>query len=51
MVNNKCDTAVRLTEISEEGGGCHPVPLKHRLAGDRLILAETDILTGWRYFR
>ncbi|MCG8462716.1 MAG: DUF2318 domain-containing protein [Holophagales bacterium] len=51
MVNNKCDTAVRLAEVSGEGGGCRPVPLKHRLKGDQLILTEAQILTGWRYFR
>lgn len=51
MVNNKCDTASRLTEVNEGDGGCRPVPLKHRLDGPTLILTETDILAGWRYFR
>ena len=51
MVNNKCDTAVRLTEVNAGGGGCKPVVLEHRLVGNELILAETDILGGWRYFR
>ena len=51
MVNNKCDTSSRLVEVNDGGGGCRPVPLKHRLDGDMLILTETDILAGWRYFR
>ncbi|MEO1085080.1 MAG: Fe-S-containing protein, partial [Acidobacteriota bacterium] len=51
LVNNKCDTASRLTEVNDGGGGCRPVPLKHRLDGSTLILTETDILAGWRYFR
>lgn len=51
MVNNKCETASRLSEINTAEGGCKPVPLQHRLEGDALILAESDILAGWRYFR
>jgi uncharacterized membrane protein len=49
IVNNKCETAVRLRELSV-GGGCRPVPIAHRLEGDQLVLAENDILTGWRFF-
>jgi len=51
LVDNKCDSAVRLDRVNESGGGCRPVPLAHRLEGDRLVLAEEDILRGWRYFR
>ena len=51
MVNNKCDTAVRLSEVNAGGGGCKPVVLEHRLTQNELVLAETDILSGWRYFR
>lgn len=51
LVNNKCDTAIRLREVSNGRGGCAPVPLVHQLAGDRVLLHETDILAGWRYFR
>ncbi len=51
LVNNKCDTAIRLVEVNDGRGGCAPVPLRHRVEGDRLLLAENDILEGWRYFR
>lgn len=51
VVNNKCDTATRLTEVGSGSGGCRPVPLKHRLSNNHLILKEADILTGWRFFR
>ncbi|MEM8933267.1 MAG: Fe-S-containing protein [Acidobacteriota bacterium] len=51
MVNNKCDTAVLLAKVNASDGGCHPVPLAHRSQGDRLVLHESDILAGWRYFR
>ena len=27
-----------------------PAPLRHRLDGQTLVLAESDVLTGWRYF-
>jgi uncharacterized membrane protein len=51
LVNNKCDTALRLAEVNAGAGGCRPVPLPHRLAGNELVLTESEILQGWRYFR
>ncbi|HEX2165390.1 MAG TPA: Fe-S-containing protein [Thermoanaerobaculia bacterium] len=51
LVDNKCESAVRLGSVNEGGRGCRPVPLAHRLDGDRLVLTETDILRGWRYFQ
>lgn len=51
LVDNKCDSAVRLESVNEGGRGCRPVPLQHRLDGDRLVLTEAAILRGWRYFR
>ena len=50
VVNNKCETALRLEEINAGTSGCRPAPLKHRLAGQKLVLQESDVLTGWRYF-
>ena len=51
LVNNKCETAIRLKDVSSGRGGCAPVPLKYSLAGTSLTLTESDILDGWRYFR
>jgi uncharacterized membrane protein len=51
LVDNKCDSAVRLERVNEGGRGCRPVPLAHRVEGDRVVLAEQDVLRGWRYFR
>ncbi len=51
IVNNKCETAVRLAEVNDRPSGCAPVPIPFRSDGSRLILAEADILGGWRYFR
>jgi uncharacterized membrane protein len=51
VVNNKCETSVRLAEVNDHPSGCSPVPVKFRLDGARLVLAEDDLLAGWRYFR
>nr|MDP9121912.1 DUF2318 domain-containing protein [Acidobacteriota bacterium] len=51
VVCNKCDKSFRLAEVSAGNGGCWPVPLAHRVEGDVLLLAEADVLKGWRYFR
>ncbi len=51
VVCNKCDKAFEVVEISDGGGGCKPNPFPHQVQGDKLVLDERDILTGWRYFR
>lgn len=51
LVNNKCDTAIRLADVSGGRGGCAPVPLEYSMAGGTVNLTESDILAGWRYFR
>jgi uncharacterized membrane protein len=51
LVCNKCDKAFRLAEVNAGGGGCKPVPLEHREDGNELVIAEADILKGWRLFR
>jgi len=50
IVNNKCGTSCKLADIAT-GGGCRPIPFAHRVAGNTLVLAENDLLAGWRYFR
>lgn len=51
IVNNKCSTSFHVSEINSQPSGCAPVPLRFRAAGDRVVLAENDVLEGWRYFR
>ncbi|HUO86240.1 MAG TPA: Fe-S-containing protein [Thermoanaerobaculia bacterium] len=51
LVDNKCDSAVRLESVNSGGRGCRPVPVEHVVEGDRLVLTEASILRGWRYFR
>ena len=51
LVNNKCDTALRLEEVNAATSGCRPAPLRHRIEGQTLVLLERDVLEGWRLFR
>ena len=51
IVDNKCETTVRLSAINRGGGGCKPVAIAHRMDGDELVITEADMLRGWRYFR
>lgn len=51
LVCNKCDKAFKLAEVNAGGGGCKPVPIRHQVAGTEVVLAEADILEGWRLFR
>lgn len=50
VVCNKCDKAFRISEVNAGGGGCKPITLEHRLNGNELLLTESNILKGWRYF-
>lgn len=51
IVNNKCTTSFRLSEVSSHPSGCAPVPFAFRSEGDRVVIAENELLKGWRYFR
>lgn len=51
LVCQWCEKSFRLVETAAGGGGCRPVPIPHRVAGDELVIAETDMLAGWRFFR
>ena len=50
VVCNKCDKAFRIAEINSGGEGCTPVPVRHREEGGELLLAENDVVQGWRLF-
>ena len=47
----KCEKSFKLTEVNEIHGGCSPVAIRHTIEGDRLVIAESAVLEGWRYFR
>jgi len=50
IIDNKCETASHLDEINDGSGGCRPVPLAHHMQGQQVVLAQDDILKGWRLF-
>jgi len=50
MVCNNCGQRFVSTKINEIRGGCNPAPLERTVAGDKLVIAIADILTGQRYF-
>lgn len=50
VVDNKCDSTIRVSEVNGGGGGCRPAPLVHQVVGTTLVLREQDILGGWRFF-
>jgi len=49
--NNKCDTSFRLGDVMSHPSNCAPTPVRFRVEGDEIVLAENDLLAGWRYFR
>jgi uncharacterized membrane protein len=51
IVNNKCTTSFRLSEIKSHPSGCAPVPIAFASEGDRVVIREDALLEGWRYFR
>ncbi len=51
MVCNNCGMKFHSTGINEVKGGCNPAPLVRIVSGDRLIIAEKDLLSGSRYFQ
>ncbi|HEX3126290.1 MAG TPA: Fe-S-containing protein [Thermoanaerobaculia bacterium] len=51
LVCNKCEKSFRLADANRGGGGCNPVPLRHRVEGGEVVIAENDVLGGWRLFR
>lgn len=51
MVCNTCEKSFRLSHTNDDPGGCAPVALAHQIKDDDVVLTESDILAGWRYFR
>lgn len=50
MVCNNCGQRFHSNRVNVVKGGCNPAPLKRTLAGDQLIIRESDILPGARFF-
>ena len=50
LVCNKCDISTRLDEINKHPGACAPIPIPFKADGNAVVLAENEILKGWRLF-
>ncbi|HBL27990.1 MAG TPA: hypothetical protein DD490_14225 [Acidobacteria bacterium] len=50
IVDNKCGSSFRLAGINAGGGGCSPIPLPFRTQGDTVLIAQDELLKGWRLF-
>lgn len=46
-----CEKSFHLAEVNHDRGGCAPVAVRHTVQGDQLVIAESAMLEGWRYFR
>jgi uncharacterized membrane protein len=51
MVCNNCDMRFASEKINEVKGGCNPAPLERTVAHGQLLIAETELVAGARYFR
>lgn len=47
----QCDTTFELDELGVGKGNCLPVKLSHRLEGDKLIIALSDVESGAYLFK
>lgn len=50
MVCAHCGLRFPFSQIGMKQGGCHPVPLNHRVEGGRLILSVEDLQEAVAYF-
>ncbi len=50
MVCNNCGRRFHSTQINVVAGGCNPAPLQRATAKNQLVIKESDILAGARYF-
>jgi uncharacterized membrane protein len=51
MVCNNCGQKFRSDLINEIKGGCNPAPLARTVSSDRILIAESDLAGGARYFQ
>ena len=50
MVCNKCGNHFHSAQINEVRGGCNPVGLERKVAGDRLVIKSAELEQGSDYF-
>jgi uncharacterized membrane protein len=51
IVCNQCDKSFHLADVNDGGGGCKPVPLRHQVVDGQVLIAQADVLAGWRPFK
>jgi len=51
MVCNNCDQRFPTDKINIVKGGCNPAPLQRQEAGEKVVIAATDIERGAWYFK
>lgn len=50
MVCIKCNQRFHTNLINELKGGCNPVPLARAIAGDKVVIPESELIQGIPYF-
>lgn len=50
MICNNCGQQFHSTRINEVKGGCNPAPLKRTQKNGELLIQESDLFAGMRYF-
>jgi uncharacterized membrane protein len=50
MVCNNCNQQFSSDRINEVKGGCNPAPLTRTISGDQVVLIESELQAGVRYF-
>lgn len=51
MVCINCGLKFRTDKVNVVTGGCNPVALKKNIVGPNLVIAQSDVLAGLKYFQ
>ncbi len=46
-----CGLKFRTDRINQATGGCNPVPLKITVQNDKILVNQTDVISGLRFFK
>jgi uncharacterized membrane protein len=50
VICNNCGMAFRPEDVGVVTGGCNPIPVAHRMAGEAAIVKAADLMKGKMYF-
>lgn len=51
MVCINCGLKFRTDKVNEVHGGCNPAGLRRAIQGDKIVIAQADMLSGLRFFQ